>query len=167
MSPSFLRSAYRQVLTAGFIAALARCVLAEEPLSPAQMDGLAVEALKHTPEHVHWAKGTRFSWVLFGVPADSKQIGIWNRIRAKLAERYQVFDSNDEIPAGLVQPDEIGACFVDGFSFTVSVRVIDSTTVEVTYSDFENSLAGSRQEIKYRWSGSCWRVRSKGPLVVS
>jgi hypothetical protein len=159
--------ALRCLLAAALALVLPIGLLAEEPLSPAQAEGLAAEALRHTPENLHWAKGTRFSWVLFVVPKDSTQVDLMNRIRTKLAKRYQVFDTAADIPPGLVDSDAGHTTYRDGFLFSVSVQIVDPKTVDVTYSDFENSLAASHQKIRYRWNGSRWRVRNKAPLTVS
>jgi hypothetical protein len=177
-SPSALRSPLMRcplgvikqlfVLSAtAFLALSGSRLLGESPLSPAQLDGLAVEALKHTPEHVHWAKGATFSWVLFLVPADPPDPELMRVIRARLATRYQVYEAERDLPEGSIRLDEWGKTYLNGFAFTVTATRVARDTIEITYDDHEGPLAASQQIIRYRWSGSRWKVARTGPLIVS
>ena len=48
----------------------------EKEYSDAQLNALAREALKHTPEKLHWVKGTTFSWVVFTVSGTGFQLAL-------------------------------------------------------------------------------------------
>jgi hypothetical protein len=147
---------------------LPRPVVAEEvSLSDAQLTALAREAPGHTPEKLHWVKGKTFSWVVFTVSGTGLQLSLSNRIWDLLKSQYQVYALEADLPEGSVRPCEGGKCYLDGFVFKVVATVVLRDTVEVTYSDFEGPLAASQQTIRYRWSGSRWKIVKSGPLMVS
>ena len=142
-------------------------VAAEKPLSEVQLNGLAREAMKHTPEKLHFAKGTTFSWVVFTVKGAGLQLALSERIWELLKDRYQTFALEADLPDGSWRPCEEGRCYQDGFIFTVVVSALSSDTVEITYHDFEGPWAASEQTIRYRWNGSRWTAAKIGPMKIS
>jgi hypothetical protein len=145
---------------------LSVCLPAETSLSRAQLDALAAEALNHTPEYTHFAKGAKFSWVLFTHPA-GRQLDLMSAIRRQLGRRYRVYDAEEDLPDGSVLTDDRGKRYVDGFLFTVTAKRVSADTVEMTYVDYEAPLAAGRQTIRYRWNGSRWQLIRRGPIFVS
>ena len=153
-----------------FVGLLVSCRTAI-PLSPAltsaQVDALATEALKYTPEHTHFAEGTRFDWVLFSGPKNDDFPEVTRSIASKLSSRYRVYGPDDELPRELQVESEMGRSYKDGFLYTVEARKISPTTIAVSYSDYEGPLAAGRQTITYRWNGRAWKIVNKGELWVS
>jgi hypothetical protein len=139
----------------------------ENDLSAAQVRALAHEIVTHTPEHVHWAKGTHFAWVLLAQPAPDLFPDVTAAVRALLAERYTVYDDEASVPPEYRSTDEIGITYVSGFLFHFEVRILRPGVVEVTYSDFESSLAGSRQTVSYRWRRGRWTTLFRGRVFVA
>jgi len=142
-------------------------VAEQKPLSDRQLNALAQEALRHTPEKLHWVKGTTFSWVVFTISGTGLQLELSKRIWDLLKSQYQVYALEADLPEDNVRPCDGGKCYVDGFVFKVVATVLSRDTLEVTYSDFEGPLAASQQTIRYRWNGSRWKSVKSGPLTVS
>lgn len=140
---------------------------AEPPLSRAQSLALAREIVLHTPEHLHFASGSHFSWVLLGANPADRFPEVTREVRALLAERYTIYESAGEVPADKVRRDEYGTSYVSGFRFEFSIGRPDKGSIQVTYSDYESPLAGSSQSIRYRWKRGAWlTVGSPEPLMV-
>jgi hypothetical protein len=157
------------VLSIGLILAATATQPAKSPkiaLSEQQSRALAEEIVKHTPEHVHYVEGTTFAWVLFNRQKEDPTPGVTALVLELLKKRYVVYLSEGEVPQDKMTVDG-GLILWDGFRFSFLIRAADSTTVEVSYSDYEAPLAASWQTCKYRWDGSKWLVVSKGDLIVS
>ena len=88
-------------------------------------------------------------------------------VRALLAERYTVYDDEASVPPEYRSTDEIGITYVSGFLFHFEVRILRPGVVEVTYSDFESSIAGSRQTVSYRWRRGRWTTLFRGRVFVA
>jgi hypothetical protein len=137
-----------------------------DALTVTQSAALAQEVLRHTPEQVHFAKGTVFRWVLL-TEGRSDHPEAFPAIRAALASQYTLYLNQAELPPGAERSDGMGPMFVDGFAFSVTIRRVDANTIEVDYSDYEGSLAGGSQTIRYRWRRNRWRAVWASPQMVS
>lgn len=144
---------------------------ADLSLSRRQADSLAREIVRHTPEHLHWVKGWRFSWVIFNMPDTDPFREVRERVRIRLAARYQVFSSESEVPPAMVVRDDTepvpGPRYIDGFKFSYEISVLDNGDIEIRYSDYEAPMAASAQRVRYRWILWRWFVVWKEPLAVS
>ena len=69
-----------------------------QPLSKEQVESLATEVTTNTPEHVHFVKGTTFSWVLFE-QEDSGPAGLIEAVLNRLREKYTVYRSKEDVPS--------------------------------------------------------------------
>ena len=138
-------------------------------LSKAQVESLAVEILENTPEHVHYAKGTTFSWVLFEQQDPDPIPALTTAVLDRLKEKYTVYRSRDDIPATQLVRDESGELigYRDGFSFRFSATVLGADKVEIRYADWEGNVGASSRTISYEWTDSQWKVITRGPLLVS
>ena len=138
-------------------------------LSKTQIDTLASEIMEHTPEHVHFAEGTTFSWVLFEQVDSDADTALTTAVIDRLKKKYTVYRSEQEIPPTEIIRSESGKLlgYRDGFSFRFSVKFLGDHRVEVRYSDWEGNLAASSQTISYQWTGSQWETVSRGSLLVS
>jgi hypothetical protein len=135
------------------------------PLSAQQARALAEEIVMHTPERVHFAEGTTFSWVLFLRQANDPSPLVTQIVLELLGKKYVVYLSEAAVPPGKMTKQ--GMQLLDGFRFSFELRQIQTDTIEVNYSDSEGPLAASGQTFKYKWERTKWRVLSKGPLEVS
>jgi hypothetical protein len=137
-------------------------------LSESQIDALAREAVLHTPEHTHFAKGTHFEWVLFLQAAADDGCGATAAIARELRKKYTVYQQESELPEGAVEDDDmVGKRYRGGFIFGVRCAVIGENKVEVEYSDYEGSLAAGNQTLRYRWVWKKWIVTWKSPRLVA
>jgi hypothetical protein len=110
---------------------------------------LAREALKHTPENVHFEPGAVFKWVRFPSPElefdfPSSEVDHFpeftNRVREELSKKYIVYAKQEDIPRELVTGDASRPEFVDGFLFSVTLRRLSPIRIEVKYHDYERYL---------------------------
>ena len=138
-----------------------------DKLSDDQVRALAREVLRHTPEHTHFAQGTRFDWVFFTPGDEVAYPEAIPAIRDALASKYQVYSGDEKLPPGAEGHDGVSTSYVGGFLFSVSIRRVDEKTIEVEYSDYEGSLAAGRQTVRYQWRGSHWAKTWESPQVVS
>jgi len=167
------RSSMRHLLLLVLALAALGHTSAEQPASPqlseVQIEALATEILRHTPEHVHFEKGTTFSWVLFVEPTSDESPELTKAVLRHLKARYTVYRTRDEIPPDKITVDRSGDLigYRDGFKFGFSVSVRGAAEVEIRYSDWVGNLAASSQSVAYRWSGSQWEVVWRGPLIVA
>lgn len=140
---------------------------AEPVLTVAQVQALAGRVLENTPEHLHWAPGTTFSWVLFDPDYVVAPEAVRAEVIRQLQQEYTVFQSDDEIPAALKRfSDGQLLGYVDGFSLSLELR-FEQGRVIASYHDWEGVLAGSWHTVTYRWIGRKWAVVEKGPMAVS
>ncbi len=135
----------------------------------ARIEALADEIVRHTPEHVHYAEGTAFSWVFVELQEPQPIPGLSEAVLKRLRERYTVYRSEEEIPEDRLSraPDRTLLGYQDGFRFKFEVEVLGPDRVKVRYEDWEGNMAGSGQTITYEWNGSAWEIVEKGPLFVS
>jgi hypothetical protein len=136
-------------------------------LSRQQIDALAQEIVTHTPEHIHFANGVTFSWVLYASKDRDAFPDVTKQVRELLAHRYVVYKTPDAVPAQFLRRDESGTSYVGGFAFQADIRYVGKNRVDVEYSDYEASLAASTQVVQYQWRGTGWIVISNGPISVS
>jgi len=138
-------------------------------LSKAQIESLATEIMRHTPEYVHFAEGTTFSWVLFTQKDEESLPGLTTAVLNRLQKKYTVYRSKEDLPSSELILDSRGNLlgYRDGFSFRFSVTVLAHNRVEVRYTDWEGNVAASSQKVSYKWTGSQWQIIGKSPLVVS
>lgn len=157
------------LLALTILAGAVRCshVSLGNALTDQQSASLAQEALRHTPEHVHFAKGTVFRWVLLAEGEESDHPEAFPAIRKALASRYTLYLNRAELPPEAQRNDAMGTSFVNGFVFSITIRRVDESMIEVDYSDYEGSLAGGSQTVRYRWSGNHWRTVWTSPQMVS
>ena len=139
--------------------------------SESQIDSLVQEIMRHTPEYTHYVEGYKFDWVLFTPPDKDPYPAITNKIRSELKQKYTVYDKDGDLPAELISydPDDPvgGKIYLGGFEFSVEIRRLYENTIEVTYDDFENSMAAGNQTIRYQWQGNRWKVIWESDLMVS
>jgi hypothetical protein len=135
-------------------------------LTDAQSRALAEEIVMHTPEHIHFEEGATFSWVLFERQAGDPAPVLTEMVIDLLKKRYVVYLSKDRVPRDQMFVDG-GLILLDGFRFSFSIRLIDSETVQVSYSDYEGPEGASSQTNGYKWKESKWVLSAKGPLLVS
>jgi hypothetical protein len=123
--------------------------VARNAFSDAQLAQLAREALKHTPENVHFEPGAVFKWVRFPSPElefafPSSEVDHFpeftNRVREELSKKYIVYAKQEDIPRELVTGDASRPEFVDGFLFSVTLRRLSPIRIEVKYHDYERYL---------------------------
>jgi hypothetical protein len=148
---------------------LAACTTATltDRLSDEQASALAREVLRHTPEHTHFADSTKFDWVFFTPGKNSDYPEAFAAIRSALAGKYALYSTAEEMPDTAERHDGMGPSYVGGFLFSVAIRKVDATTIEVEYSDYEGTLAGGRQSVRYQWRGGRWVKVWESPQVVS
>ena len=159
----------RLALLVGAALSLSGFASGRDVFSAKQADRLAAEVVQHTPEYLHWAKGTRFSWVLLDTP-DRDFVDVAEKVRTLLRKRYTVYTSESEVPESLIQHDTnegLGPRYIHGFRFSWRITTLSGAEIEVEYSDYEAPLAASSQTVRYRWTGSRWRFVRSGPLAVS
>ncbi len=161
---------FRSVGLAGIALLLGACL--QEPTegwARAQVEALADEIVRHTPEHVHFEEGTRFSWMLLETQEPERIPGLNQAVLGRLRERYTVYLSQEDIPPDrqILAPDGTLQAYRDGFRFKFEVEILAPGRVKVRYEDWEGNLAASGQAITYAWRGSSWEVVEEGPLYVS
>jgi hypothetical protein len=129
---------------------------------------LADEVLKNTPESIHFAPGSRFSWCLFQAARDDPLPELTKAVLAKLRRKYVVYLSDSEIPERMKLFREsklVG--YYDGFSFEVRAERLGPRVIKIQYSDWEGLHAGSGHYQVYRWTGSSWKVVEKSGIAVA
>jgi hypothetical protein len=138
-------------------------------LSTAQLESLATEIMRHTPEYLHYVEGTTFSWVLFTQETEDSLPGLTAAVLSRLRKKYTVYRSKEDVPSTELILDRGGSLlgYRDGFLFHFTATILGESRVEVRYSDWEGNLSASSQTVLYEWTGSRWKVIEKGPLVVS
>jgi len=128
-------------------------------------------ALRLTPEHTHFVKGTTFSWVWLQADrcenlTDRQKV----RLRSLVRYRYHtVYDTESDIPKNLIFHDPEGkwAGYDDGFSYRFSVLFRGPFWVKVSHGDHEGNLAASFGEHVYVWVLCMWVKLYDGPMAVS
>lgn len=134
----------------------------------ADLSLLADYALKNTPEHLHFAPGTEFSWCLFDAGKDDPLPRFTEEVLSKLRKKYTVYTSEADVPDDRKHMHRgrlIG--YRDGFYFHVRAEVLNPTTIKVHYSDWEAGLASSAHYEVYEWTGKVWKIIEKEDLSVS
>lgn len=140
---------------------------ADTALSSAQIQALAVRILENTPEHLHWAPGTTFDWVLIDPTHIEAPEVVRSEVLRRLKQKYTVYQSDKDIPDN--DKETINgqlAGYTKGFSFNFKLRFEDEL-VHIDYSDWEGVLAASWHTVTYRWNGKEWAVVRTGPMTVS
>lgn len=136
-------------------------------LSSLQIQALAVRVLENTPEHLHWAPGTKFAWVLFDPTQSEAPEAVRTEVLRQLKQKYTVYQSENEIPDNYRKTrNEQLVGYADGFSFTFKMK-FEEELLHVDYSDWEGNLAASWHTVTYRWNGKEWAVVKTGPMTVS
>jgi len=132
------------------------------------MEMLAEEVLKNTPEHIHFAPGANFSWCLFGGIEGDPLPDLKGEVLRKLRLRYTVYLAKDDVPPHYKQfHDGRLAGYHRGFSFNVRVETINRSTIRIGFADWEGSLAASSHWKVYKWTGSRWRILETSRILVS
>jgi len=141
----------------------------KQTLTQEQISALAERIVENTPEHIHWAKGTVFSWVLLSPETDSAPPALRDEVLARLKQKYTVYLRKEQLPDDVMMKDGTGKLigYHRGFSFSFQVELEIERTVKVHYADWEGNVAGSRHWTRYKWAGSNWKVAEQGPLWVS
>ena len=136
-------------------------------LSGAQIEALAVRILENTPEHLHWAPGTTFAWVLFAPTHIEAPEAVRTEVLRQLKLKYTVYHSKEEVPDDHkeMRNGQL-AGYTEGFSFNFKLHLEDKL-VHIDYSDWEGVLAASWHTVTYRWNGKEWAIVKTGPMTVS
>jgi hypothetical protein len=165
-----LASGDRMLVIRGLLIPLANLILllggCTRPL-PSLTMALAAEIARHTPEYVHFEPGARFAWVWVQLDAKAADSDLTKAVLSILRQRYVVYLSEEEIPAGKVRRDDHHPSYIDGFKFEFKVTHLNSSTVEIVYQDYEGPLASALQTIVYEWSGTDWVAKKRSPVLVS
>lgn len=141
----------------------------ELKLTRAQIDGLAVQILKNTPEYTHFSKGAEFSWVLLVPEVRTNPQELQDKVLELLSKKYRVYSDEAALPESAVRKDAQGRLqsYKDGFSFSYTVTPAGSDAVKVQYLDHENPLAASAHHKIYKWGWRGWRIIEVGPMVCA
>ena len=155
------------IVTIGFVALTT--FFSPQPPTKNQIQLLANKIVKNTPEYVHFAGGTKFSWVLLSLKTDSVPESVRDDVIHQLKEKYTVYLRENDVPDNLKKKGPNGSLmgYKDGFSFSFEVKFEKRRTVKVSYSDFEGNVAASSHWTRYRWTGKDWKETEKSPVVVS
>jgi hypothetical protein len=130
-------------------------------LSTQQVHLLVEDVLRHTPDS---SPVRPFDWVLFAPPENDSFPEVSRAITEALGKRYTVYTDADQLPA---TAKALGDHYVDGFVFTVRVRRVSSSELEVSYSDHRSPLSAKSHTVRYRWNGRGWIATSALPPVIS
>lgn len=138
-------------------------------LTEIQIKLLASRILENTPEHIHFAEGTTFSWVVLSPTIKENPRALQDEVIRQLKEKYTVYSRKEEIPDRLVVKDNKGhpVGYRDGFSFSFKVEFEKEGTIKVYYTDWEGILAASSHWKRYEWTGNNWNAAEQSPLEVS
>jgi len=138
-------------------------------LSPTQVRLLADRILENTPEHIHFAEGTVFSWVVLFEEVRANPQTLQDEVMKLLEAKYAVYTDKNLLPDELLMKGEGGQLhgYRGGFSFSYSVQRDGPRHVKVHYSDYEGNLAASGHWKRYKWNGRDWRVMEVSALTVS
>jgi hypothetical protein len=140
-----------------------------QTLTREQTRALAQRIIDNTPEHVHWAKGTVFSWVLLSPEINSNPPELRDEVITRLKQKYTVYLRKEELPDEVLMKDSTGglAGYRCGFSFSFQIELESDRTVKVHYADWEGNVAGSRHWTRYEWAGFGWKVVGKSRMEIS
>ena len=129
---------------------------------------LAEEVLNNTPEHLHFAPGASFSFVVYAGPVNQSIPGFSEMIRGELKKNYTVYSNLAEVPEGKKSiEDDYLMGLKDGFQFWVEYRELSPSKVKISYKDWEGNLAASSHYKIYKWTGRKWKILKESPLMVS
>jgi hypothetical protein len=158
------------------ILALAACVLfaaranAEDALrlSTLQANLLAQEIAKNTPEFIHYAKGTTFSWVMFDLKPDGSPANLTKAVYELFKTKYTIVGSEEELTSEQMRILHAREkVYVDGFRFSYFVRSTGKNRIRVAYSDHEGPLAASMHDVDYEWQGNRWVETGRSGNVIA
>ena len=140
------------------------------PMTEEQIHKLAEKILENTPENIHYAKGTTFSWVL--VKSEEMYANpqpLQNNVVQLLKRKYTVYFDEESLPAGAVFRDSDGHWigYNDGFSFRWRVNSCGQNKVKVEYFDLEGNLGAAFHWKIYRWDRQDWQIAEAGNPIVS
>jgi hypothetical protein len=128
---------------------------------------LADQVLQNTPEHLHFAPDSKFSWCFVKFYEDDVLPELKQLILTKLRSKYTVYLSESEIPGNLKHFKEGKLTdYEGGFSFTVGMKLLNHQRVRICYGDWEGDLAGSKHCEVYEWTGKMWKVIEKEPMAI-
>lgn len=140
-------------------------------LSEIQVRALAEAILENTPEHIHWAPDTTFDWVVLSEDIKSNPADINEAVISLLKNKYKaVYSSKSDIPKDKLHyyPNSNNVDgYEDGFLFSWTVEIISSTSIKVTYSDWEGNMASSYHSKTYKWQNEQWVIVHASSIEVS
>ena len=138
-------------------------------LSPMQSHRLASVIVRNTPEHIHFAPGTKFDWVLTDWNSASTPPEVEKEVLRLLAKKYKkVYRRKEELPPeAFVIHEGRMAGYKGGFSFGFEIERESLASVKVHYGDFEGNLGASGHWTRYLWNGLFWVPIGRSRLVAS
>ena len=138
-------------------------------LSPLQAHQLAAVIVKNTPEHIHFAPGTKFDWVLTDWDSASTPPEVEKAVSRLLAKKYKkVYRHESELPPeAFVMHEGKLAGYKGGFSFGFRIERETWGIVKVHYSDYEGNMAASGHWKRYVWNGLFWIPIGRSRLIVA
>lgn len=157
------------LLVAAAMIFLATCVTAApgRPFTPRQVNALAAVIVRNTPDHIHFAPGTRFAWVLADWDPDGSPPEVWEAVLRRLEKKYQVYRSENEIPEeALVKKDGEIIGYQGGFAFGFEIERA-GPGIQVQYHDYEGNLGASGHSVRYKWTGLIWVPFWRSRLIVA
>jgi hypothetical protein len=138
-------------------------------LSKLQITLLAHKILENTPEYIHFAEGTKFSWILLPEETKKNPKSIQEEVIKQLKDKYTVYLKKEAIPPELLFKNLSGSLigYKEGFYFSYVIEFEEKETIKIYYSDWESNKAASSHWKRYKWIDGDWRVIEKSILRVS
>jgi hypothetical protein len=138
-------------------------------LNPEQIQSLAAVVLGFTPEHTHFSSGARFAWMVLGSRTDPGAPAIGKEVTRQIEQRYQVFNSLEDVPdAWKIQHAKGWLMGLEGgFKFEYVVRFYSPTLMRVDAEDWESGLSASGNYGVFEWKDCSWQRRCRHRIWIS